>query len=100
MTLQPDIEVSFHFYLNNKIIENYRPSHEVKDNYLTTGVHHYYDTAGDEIKGTITFLSPECYPNCLYIGKIIKMYEGKNEIGYAKVLKIFNEILEQHYREP
>ncbi|MCR4888663.1 MAG: hypothetical protein K5979_05720 [Ruminococcus sp.] len=46
MNLQPDIEVSFYFYSNKRIIENYRPAHEVKDNYLTTGVHLYYGTCG------------------------------------------------------
>lgn len=46
-----------------------------------------------EIKGTITFISPEAYPACLWIGKKIAMYEGENIVGYATVTNIFNSIL-------
>ncbi len=43
----------------------------VKENYLTTGVHKYYnmENVEGEIKGTITFISPEDYPASLCIGK-------------------------------
>lgn len=95
MSLLPDVEVRFHFDSNKKIRENYRPAHEIKENYLTTGVHHYYTSCGDELIGTITFLSPEYYPNCLWVGKKIKMFEGRKEIGYVEVLKIINKILEK-----
>ena len=46
------------------------------------------------VKGTIIFLSPEYYPNSLWIGKKIEMYEGHEFIGYAEILKINNLILD------
>lgn len=93
----PDVEVLFVFLDNRKKIGNgYRPAHKVKDNYLTTGLHQYYDVSTDNgaVKGVITFISPEAYPACLWIGKTIEMYEGSHLIGYATVLQIFNSILE------
>ena len=59
-------------------------------------MHSYYNIENDtnkDIKGTITFISPEAYPACLWIGKQITMYEGKNIVGYAIITKIFNPIL-------
>ena len=62
MQYEPDVEVLFHFIGDraNKLYEGYRPAHMVKEGYLTTGVHSYYnlDSNPDEIKGVITFLSP------------------------------------------
>ena len=59
-------------------------------------MHSYYklenNTKG-ELKGTITFVSPEDYPACLWIGKQITMYEGKNVVGHATITNIFNPIL-------
>lgn len=63
---------------------------------MTTGVHHYYNldnNSNDKIWGTITFISPEEYPNCLWNGKRIEMFEGSKSVGYATVTKIFNPIL-------
>ena len=94
-----DIEVVFHFVNEKKhsIFEGYRPAHMVQQGYLTTGVHSYYDmdNSADEIKGAITFISPEDYPNCLWVGKKIVMYEGSKMIGYAVITQIFNSILEK-----
>ena len=44
-------------------------------------------------KGTITFVSPEAYPHCLWEGKKIPIQEGERVVGYATVLKVFNELL-------
>ena len=67
------------------------------DDYLTTGVHHYYeaDTVAPNgtTKGTITFIMPEAYPKSLWIGKKINIQEGARIVGYATVLKIFNSVL-------
>lgn len=48
---------------------------------------------GESALGTITFISPEEYPNCLWEGKVINIQEGSRVVGYATVTKIFNEIL-------
>jgi elongation factor Tu len=100
MKLRADVEVLFEFIgqRKEKLFEGYRPAHLVKKDYLTTGVHSYYDfdeNSYDEIVGTITFISPEEYPACMWIGKKIEMYEGTSLIGHATIRKIFNPILEK-----
>ena len=79
------------------VFNGYRPAHLVREDYITTGVHHYYDREkvelGEEVVGTITFISPEAYPNCLWIGKVINIQEGSHIVGYAKIAKIFNSLL-------
>ena len=100
MKTKPDVEAVFEFigYRENNVYEVYRPAHNIFGDYLTTGVHNYYNLEfnyDEQIKGTITFLSPEKYPNCLWIGKQISMYEGKSKVGTAIITKIFNPILEK-----
>lgn len=94
-----DVEAVFQFISDkkNNIYEGYRPAHMIREGYLTTGVHSYYNIkdSRDEIKGVITFISPEDYPNCLWIGKKIEMYEGSKMVGYATITKIFNSVLEK-----
>lgn len=98
MQAKPDVEVIFEFvgHRRDNLCEGYRPAHLLCADCLTTGVHSYYNLENDgngDIKGTITFVSPEAYPACLWIGKQITIYEGKNIVGYAKIAKIFNPIL-------
>ena len=90
-----DVEAVFHFEKDRKLYEGYRPAHLIKENYLTTGVHHYFNTdETNNAKGMIAFLSPEYYPHCLWCGKNIDMYEGSRYIGYAEITKIINPLLE------
>ena len=96
--LKPDVEAVFEFVGNRKdnLYEVYRPAHLIDENYLTTGVHNYYnlkDGTNQTLKGTITFISPEEYPACLWIGKQIVMYEGASMVGYATVTKVLNSAL-------
>lgn len=98
MQLNPDVEAIFKFIGNRKekLYEGYRPAHLICEDYLTSGVHSYYNLAESsdgEIEGTITFISPESYPACLWIGKEIKMYEGETLVGYAVIKNIFNPVL-------
>lgn len=101
MNANPDVEVIFEF--NGRRMtpahDGYRPAHLVNDTYLTTGVHHYYDVTevppDGQAKGTITFLSPEAYPSCLWVGKKINIQEGERIVGYATITRIFNLILEK-----
>lgn len=102
MYLKPDVEALFEFVGNRKdnLFEGYRPSHLINDNYLTTGIHSYYNLekgSVNEIKGTITFISPEAYLACLWKWKKLKMYEGKNVVGYATITNIFNPLLEKDF---
>ena len=99
MYKKPDVEVLFEFNNTRKtpVEHGYRPAHAVKPDYLTTGVHHYYNTdvvqPGDSALGTITFITPEYYPHCLWVGKRMAMQEGSRVVGYATIRKIFNPIL-------
>ena len=98
--IQPDVEVKFEFNMSRKTPakSGYRPHHLVKDNYLTTGVHKYFDveqvSPGETAYGTITFITPETYPHCLHKGKIIQISEGERIVGYATVIKVLNPLLD------
>lgn len=95
----PDIEVLFRF--NSVRVsaakDGYRPSHLVNDCYLASGIHHYYGVdsvlPNGTALGTITFLTPEAYPHCMWVGKIINIQEGERVVGYATITQIFNPIL-------
>ena len=99
MREEPDVEVLFEFNgeRQSPCFDGYRPAHLVTDDYLTTGVHHYYDSdkvsSNGKAKGTITFITPEYYPACLWVGKCINIQEGARIIGHATITKIFNSIL-------
>ncbi len=99
MNRTPDVEVIFEFNGTrmNPVADGYRPAHLITDNYLTTGIHHYYQVnavpPNGTAKGTITFLSPEAYSHCLWIGKKINIQEGARVVGYATITKIFNPLL-------
>lgn len=103
MQLEPDVEVIFEFvgFRKDNVFEGYRPAHLICKDCLTTGIHSYYNLneADKKLRGTITFISPEHYPQSLWIGKKIAMYEGRNIVGYAIVLKIVNPVLCKNIEE-
>jgi translation elongation factor EF-Tu-like GTPase len=80
-------------------LSGYRPAHKVRDDYLTTGLHVYIEVdmawPGDTVLADIKFISPEHYPSCLWIGKIINIQEGSRTVGHAKIMKIYNNTLEK-----
>lgn len=92
----PDVEAFFSFndVRKSPARDGYRPAHRLTDTCLTTGVHYYYDVGsvppGASARGTITFLSPEAYPHCLWVGKRIPMQEGAHVVGYAVITRIDN----------
>lgn len=94
---EPNIEVIFTCDRSTPFFDGYRPDHLIKDDYLTTGTHKYYDKdsvkIGESVLGSITFITPEEYPNCLWEGKKISIQEGSKVVGYAVVVKILNELL-------
>lgn len=65
--------------------------HTCGSNFIKTAGNDIEFDTNKDIKGTITFISPESYPACLWIGKRITMYEGKNIVGYVTITKIFNK---------
>ena len=97
MQTKPDVEAIFEFagFRKDNLYEGYRPAHLIYEGYLTTGIHSYYNLCYEEkeLKGTITFISPEEYPHCLWIGKRIAMYEGGSLVGFATITEIYNALL-------
>lgn len=97
----PDAEVTFRFNGTRRIpvADGYRPAHRIRKDYLTTGVHHYFDVTevapDGEARGTITFITPEVYPNTLWVGKTIDICEGARIVGTATVEKVLNPILQR-----
>lgn len=49
----------------------------------------------------VNFLSPEVYPDTLWTGRIIEMYEGQRHVGSMEVLSILNPVLDRdaHYND-
>jgi GTPases - translation elongation factors len=94
---EPDIEAMITCSRNTAFFDGYRPAHLIKDDYLTTGTHHYFGREsiepGESSLGSITFISPEVYPSCLWEGKKITIQEGSREVGYAIVTKVLNPLL-------
>lgn len=95
----PDVEVEFRFNGTkiNPVASGYRPDHLIKEGYLTCGVHKYFKEdivmPNETVLGTITFITPEVYPHCLWIGKIINIQEGARIVGTARIINIYNPIL-------
>ena len=98
----PDVEVVFEFNGTRRtaMADGYRPAHAVREDYLTTGVHHYFEvdevTPDGSVRGTITFITPEAYPGCLWVGKRIAIQEGARVVGHATVEKVLNPVLERN----
>jgi elongation factor Tu len=101
----PDVEAEITFLptaeggRTTPALSGYRPNHKIKTDYLTSGVHYYYDreevAPGETALGTITFITPEAYPHSLRVGQEIEIQEGARVYGRAKITKIFNPLLEK-----
>ena len=97
----PDAEVTFRFNGTRlgPAVDGYRPAHRILEGYLTTGVHHYFGVdrvaPNGEARGTITFITPEAYPNSLWVGKVLPIQEGERVVGTATVERILNSLLER-----
>ncbi len=98
MQVKADVVAQFEFvgFRKDNIYEGYRPSHLICNDCLTTGIHNYFNLQerfSEKLEGTITFISPEDYLHCLWIGKKIAMYEGSSIVGYATIIDILNPIM-------
>lgn len=100
---EPDVEAEITLFSTESggrqgpAFSGYRPGHKVRDDYITSGEHRYIDrdelAPGETTLGTITFLSPEAYAHCLWIGREIDIQEGSRVLGRARITKIYNAIL-------
>ncbi len=95
----PDVEAYFEFNGTRKspLYDGYRPQHFINDQYLSSGMHHYFDVAcvppDGTAHGTITLLSLEEYPACMWPGRRINVQEGARIVGYATITKVLHPLL-------
>jgi translation elongation factor EF-Tu-like GTPase len=102
---QPDIEAEVTFLATAEggrstcAVSGYRPNHLVLPNYLTSGHHEYKDKdqfqPGESAVTDIWFLAPEQYPKSMRVGKVIRVQEGGRLVGHAKVLRVYNQVLQE-----
>ena len=79
----------------------YSPAFSIsnKEQYLTSGRINF-DSPNFSLKynknkeAYISFITPEIYPHTLWVGKVLKFYEGTKLTGEAKILEIYNKLLE------
>ena len=100
---EPDVEAEITLFpteaggRQGPAFSGYRPGHKVRDDYITTGTQHFIErdelAPGETALGTITFITPEVYPHCLWVGQEIDIQEGSRVIGLARITKIYNPIL-------
>lgn len=101
MTSTPDVEAEITLLAEGGrqtgVFSGYRPAHKVKDDYLTTGIHHYISSnevkPGEAALGTIAFITPEAYPHSLWVGRVIDIQEGSRVVGHARITRIMNPLL-------
>lgn len=102
---QPDVDALVSFLPTEQggrhtgAISGYRPCHLVLPDYLTSGHHEYKGKAvvmpGESAETQIWFHSPEHYPHSIAEGDDIRIQEGSRIVGYAKILRIYNALLER-----
>jgi len=81
----------------------HRPQHRVLPDYQTSGEHCYIGRTqlqpGETALATIKFLSPEAYPHCLWVGRVLEVAEGDRVVGSARITRIFNPLLDKVERQ-
>jgi hypothetical protein len=105
--IEPDILAKVEYYsaeyfTNKEYLStdiSVRADHLIKENYLTCGEHYYFDEEKiypkQKYKAHIRFISPDAYPNCLWVGKVIKIQRGNYILGEAIVTEIYNQKLKK-----
>lgn len=80
-------------------LSGYKPHHRVLPDYQTSGEHRYIGRSqlppGESGLATIKFVSPESYPHCLWVGRVLEVAEADRVVGSATITKIFNPLLKQ-----
>lgn len=79
------------------VFSGMRPAVKIRDDYMTTSVITFNDssTKAGVYDAEVTFISPEYYPNSLWIGKKLEVYEGAKQIAYLTITEILNPILDR-----
>lgn len=75
----------------------YRPQHKIYDNYQTSGQHEYLNATqvapGETVSTKVWLLTPDVYPNSLWVGREIGVFEGSRQVGTLTVTCILNDVL-------
>jgi len=107
MTFARDPDVEVEIYLlpyseggrQSPAFNGYRSQHQIRTDYQTTGTHQYEQREqlepGERSRGTITFITPEVYPNSLRAGDVIDILEDSRLVGRATILRVLNRSLER-----
>lgn len=103
MNRSHDIEGEFHLLTSqesgrrNPVLSGYRPIHRLHENYLTSGYHEYSGVSqvapGETAKVAVWFITPDVYPNSLWVGREIEVMEGSKVMGRLMVTKILNSVV-------
>lgn len=99
----PDAEVLFELtslaYDNGPkfVRSGYRPAYDIRSDYWTSTNHEFIGCegigTGESARANVWLITPEVYPNTLWIGRILQVAEGSRIIGQATVLAVHNPVL-------
>lgn len=74
-----------------------RPIHRLHDNYLTSGQHEFIGTSqlapGETTQSAVWLVTPDVYPESLWVGRTIDVMEGTKVVGKLTITKILNPVL-------
>ena len=99
----PDALVELSLYTEEQggrrtgVCNNYKPQYRVLDDYLTSTVHAFVDkeiiNPGESCNAYVKFITPEYYPNCLFVGRKIYVHEASKIVGLATVIEVYSDQL-------
>ena len=103
MNRQQDIEGQFYVFPTRQggrttpAFSGYRPQHKIHDTYQTSGQHEYLNATqvapGETVATKVWLLTPDVYPNSLWVGREIGVFEGSRQVGTLTVTCIVNDAL-------
>jgi hypothetical protein len=78
------------------VYSGYRPVYEVLPDYWSSTHHEFAGgciATGEKGLAEVWFLSPEAYPQSLWVGRRVRVAEGSRQVGEAIVKTVFNQVL-------
>jgi translation elongation factor EF-Tu-like GTPase len=79
------------------ISSGYRGQHIIKPYYQTSAITELIDieslSPGESCLAKIKYITPEVYPNTLFVGREVALYEGARKAGIAVIKQIMNPVL-------
>jgi elongation factor Tu len=98
-----DIEGQFYVFppalggRSTPAFSGYRPQHQIHDNYQSSGHHEYLNVTqvapGETVLTKVWFIAPDVYPNSLWVGREIGVFEGSRQVGILAVTRVLNGVL-------